>query len=201
MICIPTDFEREKLQPRLTLDASRWVVETIGFGVVQAALGAAAAIARHAPKQLILVGIAGAFERSNAGLGEALMFDSVRIDGLGVGQGMEFLDAWTLGWSWAGEEGLSLDSEGAVAMELLTVCAASRDRSDAQWRSDRFPRAVAEDMEGYSVALASQQAGIPLTIVRGISNEVGQRDPSDWRIDDALIAAARLVQTRVDVGR
>ena len=48
-------------------------------------------------------------------------------------------------------------------------------------------------MEGFSVAIAAAMAGVPLMIVRGISNIAGDRDKSRWRIVDALNAAADVV--------
>ena len=42
------------------------------------------------------------------------------------------------------------------------------------------------------MALAGHLAGSPVEIVRGISNEAGDRDVARWRIDDALAAAAAL---------
>ena len=60
-------------------------------------------------------------------------------------------------------------------------------------KSNWFPDAVAEDMEAFGVAMACQMHGVPLEVVRGISNEVGDRDHSQWQIDKALRAAAELV--------
>jgi futalosine hydrolase len=54
------------------------------------------------------------------------------------------------------------------------------------------PAAVAEDMEGFAVALACRLAGVPLTIIRGISNTAGDRDHARWRVPEALAAAAAL---------
>jgi len=45
-----------------------------------------------------------------------------------------------------------------------------------------------EAMEGFGVLRAAALAGIPALEVRSISNEVGERDRSLWRIDDALAA-------------
>ncbi|MFM8578800.1 MAG: hypothetical protein ACKOCN_08370, partial [Planctomycetaceae bacterium] len=55
-----------------------------------------------------------------------------------------------------------------------------------------FPGAVAEDMEGFGVAMACRLVGVPLTIVRGISNIAGDRDTRQWRIRESLAAAADL---------
>jgi futalosine hydrolase len=51
---------------------------------------------------------------------------------------------------------------------------------------------TAEDMEGFAVAAACRLAGIPLDIVRGISNTAGDRDHSHGQIDAACRAAASL---------
>jgi futalosine hydrolase len=45
-------------------------------------------------------------------------------------------------------------------------------------------------MEGFAVAAACRLRGVPVAIVRGISNVAGDREPSRWRIDEALEAAA-----------
>ena len=55
-------------------------------------------------------------------------------------------------------------------------------------RNDR--KAIAEDMEGFGVAMACKLAGVPLRIVRGISNRAGDRDLTQWQIEEALAAAA-----------
>jgi futalosine hydrolase len=47
-------------------------------------------------------------------------------------------------------------------------------------------------MEGFGVAFACALARVPCTIVRGISNVVGERDKRNWRIPDALAAARTL---------
>ncbi len=45
-----------------------------------------------------------------------------------------------------------------------------------------FPDAMAEDMEGFGVALACRFAEVPLSIVRGFSNWVGDRNHSNWKV-------------------
>jgi futalosine hydrolase len=47
-------------------------------------------------------------------------------------------------------------------------------------------------MEGFAVATACAMAGVPVRIVRGISNRVGDREPEHWNIPLALSAARRL---------
>lgn len=77
---------------------------------------------------------------------------------------------------------------------LLTVCSASASPEEARLRQTRHPAARAEDMEGFGVALACQMLGVPLRIVRGISNVAGDRNPAGWEVDQALVAAISLVR-------
>ena len=79
--------------------------------------------------------------------------------------------------------------------QLLTVCAASGSLGVAKHRQERHgSTVVAEDMEGFAVAMACEVAGIPLRIVRGISNVAGDRDSSNWQIDAALKSVAEAIQ-------
>ena len=52
--------------------------------------------------------------------------------------------------------------------------------------------AIAEDMEAFGVAMAASLAKVPLQVVRGISNNAGDRRLSQWKINDALNSAAQL---------
>ena len=59
----------------------------------------------------------------------------------------------------------------------------------------RHRGALAEDMEAFAVALACARAGLGLSVLRGISNEVGDRDPRGWAIGPALAAVRdRLIE-------
>jgi futalosine hydrolase len=80
---------------------------------------------------------------------------------------------------------------------LLTVCAASANAVDVADRLRRFPLAVAEDMEAFSVAVACRMAQIPLAVIRGISNMAGDRDKANWNVAAALEAAANLTISRI----
>jgi futalosine hydrolase len=43
-------------------------------------------------------------------------------------------------------------------------------------------------MEGFGVATAAAAAGVPFAELRTISNSIGRRDRSAWRIGSALAA-------------
>jgi futalosine hydrolase len=203
LVLVPTAMERALLQPHLdALPGPRPRVALCGFGVAAAAARTAALLARHAPGRVILVGIAGRYDGGPA-IGEAAVFPRVACHGIGAGSGAAFVTAGALGWpQWPGDppdaacevgDTIDLGADSGAGGTLLTVTAAAASADDVGDRRRRFPEAVAEDMEGFGVALACRLAGVPCGIVRGISNTAGDRDAARWVVRGALDAAAALV--------
>ncbi len=167
-----------------------------GFGPIEAAARTAQLLAVHRPSQVLLLGIAGSLA-GRLTPGSAAVFSEVICFGIGAGTGSQFISADEMGWSQspiALHTGQTKAETDVLASALLTSCAASGTDHDARDRAERFPQAAAEDMEGYGVALSCQMAGIPLTVIRGISNEAGNRNLSQWRISDALRSALELAR-------
>jgi futalosine hydrolase len=82
--------------------------------------------------------------------------------------------------------------KGAV-LTLSTVTGTAETTSDLM---SREPRAVAEAMEGYGVAMAAKESGVPILEIRSISNPIGPRDRSAWRMKEAfgtLESASRVI--------
>lgn len=69
---------------------------------------------------------------------------------------------------------------------VLTVSTATGTFESAEKMAGRVPGAVAEAMEGYGVALAAKNICVPTLEIRAISNLVGPRDKTAWRIKEAL---------------
>lgn len=207
LILIPTHFERQQLP----LDRGRLAksaIEVCGVGAVVAGVRTARLLAHYQPSSVLLLGIAGAIG-SALQVGSAYEFDSVACYGIGVGCGSNYSTLAELGWEdWLNPsvgpdedplaEVLALkgDQQGkprpGTARQLLTAMAASASPQDVAWRSEKFPDAAAEDMEGYAVATACHMARVPLRIIRGISNAAGDRQHERWRVAQALQAAAEL---------
>lgn len=205
LLLIPTAMERDRLLPHLR---SPWPTHLCGFGVIAAAAITARLIADHRPRAVVLAGIAGSLDESVLP-GTAVWFDEVRCHGIGVGQGDDFQSAGSIGWPQCVDDNgrivgdhlplhhpetphppeTSYPPETSSPNRILrTVCAAST-RIDQNANDG----SIAEDMEGFAVALACRLSGVRCSIVRGISNIAGDRDHARWRIDDALRAiAARL---------
>lgn len=199
LILVPTDSERRGLAPRLAgMSGADVPIELCGFGIAAAAARTARLIATLDPARVLLVGIAGRFHQRLA-IGSAWLFDRVACHGIGAGSGTRFVPAGSLGWpQWPGDPavGDELPCSTGLAAHLpragllLTACAASAGQADVAARMRTVPDAVAEDMEGFGVALACRLAGVPLDIVRGISNDAGDRNTSSWRTTEALRSAA-----------
>lgn len=209
LVLVPTERERGLIEPVLEAACGGQVhLAVCGFGPVVAAARAARLIAEHRPTQVLLVGIAGRFA-DRLTIGAAYSFARVACHGIGAGSGDAFIPAEPLGWpQWPGEgvdsalrigDTLPCSSGGPAAAPraglLLSACSASASEADVSARLRLFPDAVAEDMEGFAVAAACSLGGVPLDIVRGISNTAGDRDLSHWQIDTACRAAAALAAT------
>ncbi len=204
LILIPTRLEQWGLRRVAALCRS----ELCGFGAVMAAARATQLLAQQRPRRVLLVGIAGTFDPHRLPVGSATTFRTAALDGVGAGSGEMFLSASTLGFPlW--EEGtggrkigetlpLAINDACPTASLLVTGCAASASPAEAQWRRRRFPDAAAEDMEAFGVALACRLAQVPLAVVRGISNVVGDRNTRAWQIQPAITAASELAGQMLD---
>ncbi len=158
----------------------------------------------------MLLGIAGSLDESIP-IGSACAFDRVTCHGIGIGDALaaDHKSADELGWSHiepigcasaigdtielAQHRRLSVEAELIdQPMYLISVTAAAADTDEARRRRERFPDAVAEDMEGFGVAVAAHLAAVPLQIVRGISNLAGDRNHDHWQVAAALRSACEL---------
>ncbi len=210
LLLVPTELERGFIAPVMAAACSTAIpVELCGFGSVVAAARTAQLIAEHRPERVLLVGIAGRYADRLA-IGQAYAFERVACHGIGAGSGEAFVPAEAMGWpQWPGDgsdpatrigdvlacTSGRLPAAAARAGLLLTACSASAGEGDVRSRLRLHPEAAAEDMEGFAVAAACRLAGVPIDIVRGISNTAGDRDTSRWKIEAACHAAAELAAT------
>ncbi len=203
LVLIPTKQEEQRLRAVRPLPPGLGLIARSGFGPLAAAARTAELIARLAPRRVLLLGIAGTMDETRLPIGEASRFGRVWLDGVGAGSGPTRAGARAVGipqWPATGmgwpdalwEELVFEDPLHARSERLLTVCSASGTPLEARERAERFGGALAEDMEGFGVALACAMQATPLAIVRGISNRAGERDARAWKIDAALDAASQL---------
>lgn len=166
-----------------------------GFGPVAAAALSSITLAAERPEACLHVGIAGTFQPDVLPVGGVIRPAEVRLMGVGRGQGARFEGPRELGMAQApeGPDGEAVyDTLPLAGAEtggvLLTVATAAATSEHAAARLRRHPDVLAEDMESFGVALACRRLGVPLTVVRAVSNVVGEPDRGRWDVSTALDA-------------
>ncbi|WP_339303763.1 futalosine hydrolase [Paenibacillus sp. FSL R5-0519] len=147
---------------------------------------------------VISAGIGGGFP-GRADVGSLVVADAMVAADLGSQTPDGFLSVDELGF---GSSIVAADAELAAHLRhelqraglavsggtAVTVSTATGTAETAAELLRRVPDAAAEGMEGFGVATAAQQFGVPALELRAISNAVGPRDRDAWRIKDALDA-------------
>lgn len=201
-VLIMTAVEAERDAVLRGLSGQTWGAEVrlAGVGPASAAAATAAALA-HAGGEYELVisaGIGGGF-REVAEVGSLVVASEIIAADLGAETPDGFASVDELGFGSARiavERGLAArwaDSLGAAGLPayygpVLTLSTATGTAETAAALRERFPDAGAEAMEGYGVAEAARQFGLPALELRAISNAVGPRQRELWKIGDALQA-------------
>lgn len=147
-----------------------------------------------APYDLVVsAGIGGGFQQF-APLGSLVVADAIVAADLGAETPEGFLPVDELGFGRAVHHPPPELSAriahllGAVHAPVLTVSTVTGSAARGAELIARHPRAAAEAMEGFGVAEAAAAYALPVLEIRAVSNAVGPRDRSAWRIGAALDA-------------
>ena len=198
-LLVVTAVDAERAAVAAAVRAPDVTVAEVGAGPAESAARTAALVARHRPDLVLCAGIAGGFAPTQ--VGDVVVATRIVFADFGaeLPDGIGFTDADTLGFgrvAYAVEPAVSAElvaRTGARAGPVLTLARVTGTARTAGLLRDRFPDALAEAMEGAGVAAAASVAGVPFAELRAISNLVGPRDRSAWRIGDALEALGRAV--------
>ncbi|MFG2909931.1 futalosine hydrolase [Kitasatospora sp. NPDC048286] len=169
-----------------------------GVGPAAAAAGAAAALAAHPYALAVSAGIAGGFAPL-APVGATVLADAIVAADLGAQTPDGFADVTELGFGTVRHTpppaAVALVARalgpGLAVGPVLTVSTVTGSAERATELAARHPSAAAEAMEGFGVAEAAARYGVPALELRTVSNPVGPRDRSAWRIGEALAALER----------
>ncbi len=189
------------------------------FDVIIGGVGVASAAARTARaltlansshyRLVICAGIGGGFpEQAEIGslvvasdiiaadLGAETPEGFISLDELGFGSTRIPVDAELVARATAALQAANLPARSGP---VLTVATVTGSAATAAHMAVRIPGAAVEAMEGYGVATAAHEFGLPVLELRSISNAVGPRDRAAWRIQEALesLEAASAVLTEV----
>ena len=181
-----------------------------GIGPAGAAAVTAAALAHGAYDAVVNLGICGGFAGA-ASIGDVVVATDIVAADLGVESPDGWLGLAILGWA---EEALPVqphlvqwaaDLLGAadlpvVTGPLLTLSSMTGTDARAAVLAERHG-AVAEAMEGRGAAEAAAPYALPFLEIRTVSNAVGRRDKSAWRIPQALDVLAVVAATLLAEGQ
>lgn len=192
LLLVPSHLE----SARMALPERRGVeVLNCGVGLLAAGLTTTRRLVAGGVDRCVLVGLAGTRDRQRVPLGTLVAGTAVRDQAFGAGHGRTFLGLHEMNLADESMPALlPLDDPGiAGAFPCVLGSVASASDSVSQgvtWRR-RHPDALVEEMEGYAVALACRHAGVPVSVVRAISNVAGDRDLSNWQLTPAFDALNR----------
>lgn len=184
---------------RAALEKGGAGLTVVEVGVGMAAAAAATAVALHDVDAVVCAGIGGGFDVALGGLAVATTSIAADLGAQAPDEPGGFLSLDQLGFGSSTVEcdpalvqALRQRLPDAVPGPILTVATVTGTASTASALRQRYPGAVAEAMEGFGVASAAARVGVPFTEVRAVSNVVGPRDRTAWRIADALAGLERV---------
>lgn len=194
---------------RGTLDGLGVIVLPTGMGKANAAQALAALLENTAVRGVLGCGVAGAYPGSGLEVGDVALASEAIYGDEGVETPAGWIDTEAIGIPLLERHGeqrynrIPLDAErverAAGALEaagiaarvgpFVTVSRCSGTDALGREQAARW-RGICETMEGAAWAHVAALYGAPFLELRGVSNQVGDRDPAGWRIDGAAEAAA-----------
>jgi futalosine hydrolase len=167
----------------------------VGIGLVAAASGASAAIARERPAALVLIGTCGAYPGSGLTIGDAVVARAAKLLEPAVVEGRAAFPG-LMSAPVAADVAMAaaLSAGGAPLVDVGTTLAVTTDDPLALLLSRH---AAVEHLEAFAVATACAARSVPFGVVLGVANIVGARGREQWRANhDAAgrVAASCVVQ-------
>lgn len=195
LIVTAVDAERDTILRGLAGN-EQYEVIAAGVGPSAAASRTAVALSSGHYKYVISAGIGGGFP-GKAPIGSLVIASKIIAADLGSETPDGFLSVEELGFGSACIQTPSVISEqltralqsaglSAICAPILCVSTTTGTKETADALAVRNPGAAAEAMEGFGVAQAAQDFGLPVLEIRAISNMVGPRNRDAWKIPQAL---------------
>ena len=203
LIVVATELEAARL-PKL----EHAITVISGIGAVNAALATQAGILEHQPRMVLSVGIGGAYPSSGLQPGDAAVSTVIIYAGLGAMDGTQFLNLEQLGFPLLEQDGYKIfnlipvspqctpfaEAAAIASGPFMTLETVTGSFETASRLEKQVPGALVEGMEGAGVAHVALKHNIPCLEIRGISNMVGPRDRSKWKIPEAMQALSRALE-------
>jgi purine-nucleoside phosphorylase len=187
------DFLRESLANLPARIRRTVVLDTIGVGLVEAAIGASRLLATLRPRAVILVGTAGLYAGSTAGLtvGDAVLAEKIVLLPAPLPGRHTYLPEIMPSEQHTSAR-LTRALRQAAALPAANVAnpiAITRSRKAATFAAKDSACAL-ENLEAFALARAAASAKIPFAAVLGIANQVGPTAHREWKKNAAAAAEA-----------
>ena len=155
---------------------------SVGVGLVDAAAGAAAAIARVRPRAVLFVGTAGSYGAHPA-IGQVAVARRIHLASTAVVRGQGYLPApmprTVMADGPLRRALLRAGKPNATEAEIATTLAITKARRLGSALAAAHSVTV-ENLEVFAVARAAVRAGLPFAAVLGIANRVGPAAHREW---------------------
>jgi futalosine hydrolase len=203
LVCHATPIEGEGLPDEV---AGRTLVRLqTGVGPVNATFAVTKFLLENRIDALLVCGVGGAYPGSGLEPVDVVSAESETYGDLGAEWAGGFLDLKALGYPASeGDSLLSdrmpLDLFPATRRAVFVTCATCTGTRE---RADRIVSRTAgavESMEGAAIVDVARRLGVRVGEVRGISNLVGDRDRSAWRVAEAAAAARASLLAWIEAG-
>lgn len=171
--------------PELAALDARFERETVGVGLVEAALGAARVIAEKKPAHVVLLGTVGAYPSSKLAIGDVVVAKRVVL-AAPSGALVEAMPA-----------SVDADASPFTARRVVVATTLAITTDDGVASSlEGATAAHVEHLEAFAVARACARAGVRFSAVFGVANVVGARGRDEWREHHERAAAAACAAVR-----
>jgi len=150
---------------------------------------------------ILQVGLAGTY-RDDMKLGESLIVESDCFADLAVWENKKIISVYELGLTnpneapfekgWLINHNVSFHSTQAKKVKGVTVNLLTDDLNYINEMKLKYNVAI-ESMEGAALHYVCIQKNIPFLQIRGISNQVGERDKSKWHFKEAIQSSNQLL--------
>ncbi|MES2850235.1 MAG: futalosine hydrolase [Bacteroidota bacterium] len=183
-------IEKKGLVPGTEVD-----VLITGIGPVNATYLLTTAIISKKPELVLQAGIAGSFKYDDVPPGKVVLVKYDAFGDLGMEEKGKFTTVFDAGFAgknhfpftdgWLINPHAMLNNSGLPVVRSVTISKVSDDPVQKQQLANTFSPQT-ETMEGAALHYVCLQQNVPFLQIRSISNEVGERDKSKWKMKEAV---------------
>ena len=172
---------------------NRYDVAVCGVGLVEFATNLACLLARNRYERVIQVGVCGAYPGRGLEIGDVVRVDSEVVGDMGI----QTREGHFVTWNEVVGEDIRYEGESPrfLTLALASVRSATgvsvnccTGTAYLAGRRSRLFNADVETMEGAACFSVCKRFNVPAYQFRGVSNIATDRDPSAWKIPEALSA-------------